>query len=128
MRPTLNNSPLLAAFTREPSPSLAAAIMWRDAYTCQYCKVARAAEIDHVRPWKQGGLTIASNLVAACERCNRSKGGRTPAEWEIAKRRRAAQAVALRKRVVKARRRPLQKARRIPGAPQRTTLAELFRG
>ncbi|HEX3173040.1 MAG TPA: hypothetical protein VHQ43_02330 [Solirubrobacterales bacterium] len=37
--------------------------------------------------WKQGGLTIATNLVAAWEQCNRSKGGRTPAEWEIAKRR-----------------------------------------
>jgi 5-methylcytosine-specific restriction endonuclease McrA len=61
MRPNLNNNPLLAAFTREPSPGLAAEIMWRDAYTCQYCKVARATEIDHVQPWIQGGLTVASN-------------------------------------------------------------------
>jgi 5-methylcytosine-specific restriction endonuclease McrA len=127
MRPTLCNNPLLAALTREPSPSLAAGIMWRDAYTCQYCKVARATEIDHVRPWIQGGPTIASNLVAACEHCNRSKGGRTPVEWEIAKRRRAAQTAALRKRVVKARKRPLRKARGIPGATQRPTLAELLR-
>jgi hypothetical protein len=126
MRPTLNNNPLLAAVTREPSPSLAAAIMRRDAYNCQYCKVARATEIDHVQPWKQGGLTIASNLVAACEQCNRSKGGRTPAEWGSAKRLRAAQTAALRKRVVKAGKRPLRKARRIPGASQGPTLVELL--
>lgn len=126
MRPTLNNNPLLAAFTREPSPNLAAEVMRRDAYTCQYCKVARATEIDHVQPWVQGGLTIASNLVAACEPCNRSKGGMTPAEWEIAKRRRAAYTAALRKRVV--RQRPLRKARGVLGAPRRPTLAELLRG
>lgn len=122
----MNNNPLLAVVTREPSSSLAVAIMRRDAYTCQYCKAARATEIDHVQPWKQGGLTIASNLVAACERCNRSKGGRTPAEWKIAKRLRAAQTAALRKRVVKARKRPLRKARRIPGASQGPTLVELL--
>lgn len=128
MRPTLYNNPLLAAFTREPSPSLAAGIMRRDAYTCQYCKVAPATEIDHVQPWVQGGPTIASNLVAACQPCNRSKGGRTPAEWEMAKRRQAALAAAMLKPVVKVRKRPLRKARRIRGAPQRPTLAELLRG
>jgi len=123
----LYNSPLLAALTRDPSPSLAAGIMRRDAYTCQYCKVARATEIDHVQPWIQGGPTIASNLVAACQRCNRSKGGRTPAEWEIAKlRQAAAQIAALRKPVVKVRKRPLRKARRIRGVPRRPTLAELL--
>lgn len=128
MRPTLYDSPLLAALTREPSPRLAAAIMRRDAYTCQYCKVRRATEIDHVQPWIQDGPTIASNLVAACQQCNRSKGGRTPAEWEMAKRRQAAQVASLLKPVVKVRRRPLRKARRIRGAPQGPTLAELLRG
>src|SRR5215218_756041 len=126
MRPPVNNSPLLAALTRDPSPSLAAGIMRRDAYICQYCKVARATDIDHVQPWIQGGPTIASNLVAACQRCNRSKGGRTPAEWEMAKRRQAAYTAALRKRVVKARKRPLRKARQIRGVARRPTLAELF--
>jgi len=128
MRPTLYNNPLLAALTREPSPNLSAAIVQRDAYTCQYCNVARATEIDHVQPWIQGGPTIASNLVAACQRCNRSKGGRTPIEWEMAKRRQAAQVTSLLKPAVKVRRRPIRKARRIRGAPQRPTLAELLRG
>lgn len=124
-----SSNPLLAALTREPSPRLAAAVMWRDAYTCQYCKVARATEIDHIQPWTKGGLTIASNLVAACQRCNRSKGGRTPTEWETAKlRQAAAQIAALRQPVVKVRKRPLRKARRIRGAPQRPTLADLLRG
>lgn len=126
MRPNFNNNPLLAAFTREPSANLAAEIMWRDAYTCRYCKVARATEIDHVQPWIQGGLTVASNLIAACERCNRSKGGRTPAEWEMARRRQAAYTAALRKRVATVRKRPLRKARRIRGVPRRPTLAELL--
>lgn len=117
MRPILSDSsPLLSAFRREPSLQLRVEVMRRDRYTCQYCQVARATEIDHVQPWDQGGLTIASNLAAACEHCNRSKGGRTPAEWEAAKRRQAAAAAALAGRARQARRQPLKKARRIPAS------------
>lgn len=131
MRPQLDfNNPLLAALQREPAPWLRAAVMQRDNYICQYCRIAPATEIDHVKPWDQGGLTVISNLVAACEHCNREKGNRTPLEWEMAKQR-AAQVTALKKlaaygpplKVV--RQIPPRKVRRIPG--HRPCLADLLR-
>jgi len=53
------------------------AVLERDHYTCRYCR-APAIQVDHVIPRCQGGSDEFSNLVAACEHCNKSKGGRTP--------------------------------------------------
>jgi 5-methylcytosine-specific restriction endonuclease McrA len=47
---------------------------------CAYCG-ANAECVDHVIPEARGGLSCASNLVAACLACNSSKGSRTAAEW-----------------------------------------------
>lgn len=63
---------------------LRTAVMRRDHGMCRYCG-APAAEIDHMDPWARGGLTVLSNLAAACQRCNRSKGERTPEEWQRAR-------------------------------------------
>lgn len=55
----------------------------RDNYSCQYCaKKLKAAELtfDHVLPRSRGGKTNWENIVAACQRCNREKGSRTPRE------------------------------------------------
>jgi 5-methylcytosine-specific restriction endonuclease McrA len=53
----------------------------RDNYHCLYCgqpfsysQLTR----DHVHPQGQGGHNGWTNLVAACKRCNHSKGNRTP--------------------------------------------------
>lgn len=47
---------------------------------CQYCgKPARTG--DHVLPASRGGPNLISNIVAACARCNTSKGDRTLREW-----------------------------------------------
>ncbi len=53
----------------------------RDDYTCQYCG-QRTSEptIDHVIPRHRGGKRTWENLVTACPRCNRRKGGRTVQE------------------------------------------------
>jgi 5-methylcytosine-specific restriction endonuclease McrA len=54
-------------------------IMRRDAFTCQYCgKHESNLTIDHVIPKRHGGKDTWENLVAACIRCNNSKGDRTP--------------------------------------------------
>ena len=50
-------------------------ILQRDGYQCHYCG-AEATEVDHVIPRAHGGTEEAENLVAACQRCNRSKGKR----------------------------------------------------
>jgi len=55
----------------------------RYANRCQYCgrPYARAElNLDHVVPRSRGGTSVWENVVCSCHRCNRLKGGRTPAE------------------------------------------------
>jgi 5-methylcytosine-specific restriction endonuclease McrA len=52
----------------------------RDEFRCQYCGKhfeSRDLTFDHVVPRRQGGRTEWTNIVTACYRCNRKKGGRT---------------------------------------------------
>jgi 5-methylcytosine-specific restriction endonuclease McrA len=56
-------------------------LLVRDHASCQYCgKVIKTHEYttDHVIPLCQEGKSTWENLVIACMRCNKSKGGRTP--------------------------------------------------
>jgi len=53
----------------------------RDNHRCLYCGYRFSyAQLtrDHVIPRAQGGRDTWSNLVAACKRCNHTKGNRTP--------------------------------------------------
>ncbi|TMB20883.1 MAG: HNH endonuclease [Deltaproteobacteria bacterium] len=55
----------------------------RDGNRCQYCgrQFARVElNLDHVVPRSRGGTSVWENVVCSCHRCNRLKGGRTPAE------------------------------------------------
>jgi len=53
-------------------------VLKRDRYTCQYCgKQSRDLTIDHVLPKSRGGTTVWTNVVTACEECNRSKADKT---------------------------------------------------
>ena len=51
-------------------------ILIRDSYCCQYCGSEDATTVDHVLPISKGGTDDPDNLVAACTRCNYSKGNR----------------------------------------------------
>jgi 5-methylcytosine-specific restriction endonuclease McrA len=58
-------------------------IYTRDNGECQYCgKVLKTSEytLDHVTPRSQGGISSWVNLVLSCIRCNKKKGGLTPAQ------------------------------------------------
>ncbi len=58
-------------------------VLARDRFVCQYCGATpgrNALTIDHVVPRSRGGPKRWENLVAACARCNRRKGGRLPDE------------------------------------------------
>ena len=56
-------------------------VFLRDRFTCQYCgKKAQDLTLDHVIPRRQNGSHTWENVVAACNRCNLRKAGRTPAE------------------------------------------------
>lgn len=55
----------------------------RDNFTCQYCdRPLHESKItlDHILPTSRGGKNSWTNLVVACEFCNRHKGDRTPEE------------------------------------------------
>jgi 5-methylcytosine-specific restriction endonuclease McrA len=55
----------------------------RDQNRCQYCgrQFPRAElNLDHIVPRSKGGTSIWENVVCSCHRCNRLKGGRSPAE------------------------------------------------
>jgi 5-methylcytosine-specific restriction endonuclease McrA len=53
----------------------------RDKYICQYCgKQTYSMTIDHVTPKSRGGQSIWTNVVTACEPCNKRKADRTPDE------------------------------------------------
>lgn len=60
------------------------AIFARDGGRCAYCR-GSAETIDHVFPKSRGGLHAWDNVVAACAKCNHSKGDKTPAElgWRL---------------------------------------------
>ena len=64
-------------------PFSRANIYARDDHTCQYCGQGFPLDrltFDHVVPVRYGGRKDWENIVTACGRCNRRKGGRTPAE------------------------------------------------
>ena len=60
------------------------AIFARDGGRCAYCR-GPAETIDHVLPRSRGGGHQWENVVAACARCNHTKGDKTPAElgWRL---------------------------------------------
>jgi HNH endonuclease len=53
----------------------------RAEFACEYCQTAELIvggpfHVEHIRPVKLGGLTVADNLAYACARCNLSKAAR----------------------------------------------------
>jgi 5-methylcytosine-specific restriction endonuclease McrA len=53
-------------------------VLRRDHHSCQYCGSTRHLTLDHIIPLSKGGKHSWDNVVAACERCNQTKGDRTP--------------------------------------------------
>ena len=63
------------------------AIYLRDGMACAYCGHAvedgASLSLDHLIPHSHGGSNEATNLVTACERCNKSRGTRSVAHFAI---------------------------------------------
>lgn len=58
------------------SPKLRWNVLVRDEFTCQYCGAKAPSvrlEVDHLIPRSKGGKDLFTNLVTACEECNRGK-------------------------------------------------------
>lgn len=49
----------------------------RDEFSCQYCGSKGELTFDHVVPRAKGGITSWENVVAACSKCNLSKGSKS---------------------------------------------------
>ncbi|MGN1360204.1 MAG: HNH endonuclease [Kiritimatiellia bacterium] len=76
---------------RKKARELRASDWWRQqcaAGVCHYCGKKVGAEhltMDHVVPVARGGRSVRSNVVPACEACNKSKAAVTPAEQILAR-------------------------------------------
>ena len=63
-----------------------ALVLARDGATCVWCGrdidvgLVRATT-EHLVPRVKGGPSWVENELAACDRCNRERGHRTPGEW-----------------------------------------------
>lgn len=81
--------PSVIALKRYVKPALYPAftrfnLFLRDSFTCQYCGATEDLTFDHVLPRAYGGITTWDNVITACAPCNLRKGGRTPAEAQMA--------------------------------------------
>ena len=68
-------------------PQLQAAILERDAHTCQQCGDT-AVQVDHITPRSDGGSNTPNNLRALCRRCHAVITARHAAARSAAERRR----------------------------------------
>lgn len=95
--PTRNQVEKVAAIEKERKkiqndPDLKAAVRLRDQDLCRYCGevvsfAARtgnlAGRYDHIIPVTKGGKSIVTNVVIACDSCNRRKYNKTVDEAEM---------------------------------------------
>ena len=64
------------------TPADIAAVQAQGDGVCSYCLCpCDAPVLEHVLPISRGGTNALYNLVMACQRCNNSKGGKTPLEF-----------------------------------------------
>jgi hypothetical protein len=74
------------AILRKTQRLIEARISWnvfrRDGYTCRYCgRNDVPLTVDHLVLWEEGGPSIEENLVAACKKCNKTRGMMQYADW-----------------------------------------------
>lgn len=73
---------LIRKTTRQIDSKLQWKVFQRDDYTCRYCgKTGIPLTVDHLVLWEDGGPTIEENLLAACKKCNKTRGSMPYEEW-----------------------------------------------
>lgn len=74
-------------YNLETSSPQEAKRLWRKSikdqweYKCAYCESEENLTIDHIIPQAKGGTDHITNVVCACESCNRSKAHIDLYEW-----------------------------------------------
>lgn len=67
---------------RQISQGVSWAVYKRDGYRCRYCAADDVPlTVDHLVLWEEGGPSTKENLVAACRRCNKTRGNTQYADW-----------------------------------------------
>jgi len=54
------------------------AVLRADGHACVFCGSTQRLELDHIRPWAHGGMTVMANLATLCHRCNMVKSDYYP--------------------------------------------------
>jgi hypothetical protein len=74
------------AIVRKCERNIAQTVSWkvfkRDGYACRYCAADDTPlTVDHLVLWEEGGPSTEANLVAACKKCNKTRGNTQYADW-----------------------------------------------
>jgi hypothetical protein len=77
---------LVKAIARKSNRQIDQNVSWRvfkrDGYACRYCgKNDVPLTVDHLVRWEEGGPSIEANLLAACRKCNRTRGNQYYDDW-----------------------------------------------
>lgn len=78
---------ILKAIMRKSQRQIEQGISWavyhRDGYACRYCGKGSGIPltVDHLVCWEVGGPSTVENLVAACRKCNKTRGQTPYADW-----------------------------------------------
>ena len=73
---------ILRKSARQISQQVSWAVFRRDGYACRYCADDQCPlTVDHLVLWEEGGPSIEVNLVAACKKCNKTRGNTQYADW-----------------------------------------------
>lgn len=80
------NGDIVKALVRKTQRTIEQRVSWavfkRDGYHCRYCgRDGLPLTVDHLVLWEEGGPSIEENLVAACRKCNSTRGRTQYAEW-----------------------------------------------
>lgn len=77
-----NEKAILRKSTRQIEQAVSWKVYKRDSYSCRYCGNADIPlTVDHLVRWEEGGPSIEANLVAACRKCNKTRGDTSYADW-----------------------------------------------
>lgn len=62
-------------------------ILKRDKYRCvnPKCRSKKDLQIDHIKPFSQGGKTTYENGQTLCKTCNTSKGAKSQLQWKLSR-------------------------------------------
>lgn len=77
---------LAKTIVRKTQRQIEQGVMWkvykRDGYKCRYCgNDDTPLTVDHLVCWNVGGPSTVENLVAACRKCNKTRGDTTYEGW-----------------------------------------------